>query len=76
MRDDAKGEVEAWLRPHVAAVQEALRHGIFRAHIPYWAEYERIASEAAERIIWRREPAEKVLPLLAVRLAGLRKGHR
>lgn len=75
IRDDAKGAVEAWLRPHVAAVQAALRHGIFRATVPYWAEYERIASEAAERILWRSEPATEVLPPLATRLAALRKGR-
>jgi trehalose transport system substrate-binding protein len=75
IRDDAKGQVEAWLRPHVTAVQAALRHGVFRAAVPYWAEYERIASEAAERIIWRRESVETVLPPLAGRLAALRKGR-
>jgi hypothetical protein len=56
-------------------VQAALRHGIFRAHVLYWAEYERIVSEAAERIIWRRESAEEVLPPLAARLAALRRVH-
>jgi trehalose transport system substrate-binding protein len=75
IREDAKGAVEAWLRPHVAAVQAALRHGIFRATVPYWAEYERIASEAAERILWRSEPATEVLPPLAARLAALRQGR-
>ena len=75
IRDDTKGVTEAWLQPHVAVVQEAMRHGVFRAHVPYWAEYERIVSEAAERIIWRRETVEAVLPSLAARLAALRRGH-
>lgn len=74
IRADATGAVEPWLRPHVAAVQEAMRHGIFRRNVPYWAEYERIASEAVERILWRNEGVEEVLPPLAARLALLRKG--
>lgn len=76
IRDDATGRVEPWLRPHAAAVQEAMRHGIFRTNVPYWAEYERIASEAVERILWRKEPVEEVLPPLAMRLRGLREGRR
>jgi trehalose transport system substrate-binding protein len=75
IRGDTKEVTEAWLRPHVAVVQAALRHGVFRAHVPYWAEYERIVSEAAERIIWRNEPVEKVLAPLATRLAALRRGR-
>jgi trehalose transport system substrate-binding protein len=75
IRGDTKEVTEAWLRPHVAVVQAALRHGVFRAHVPYWAEYERITSEAAERIIWRRESVEEVLPPLAARLAALRRGR-
>jgi trehalose transport system substrate-binding protein len=72
IRPDATGTVEAWFRPYAAAVQEAMRHGIFRAQVPYWAEYERIASEAADRILWRREPVDELLPPLAARLAALR----
>ncbi len=75
IRADTKEVAEAWLRPHVTVVQEAMRHGVFRAHVPYWAEYERIVSEAAERIIWRRESVEEVLPPLAARLAALRRGR-
>jgi trehalose transport system substrate-binding protein len=76
IRADATGTVEAWLRPSVAAVQEAMRHGIFRSNVPYWAEYERIASEAVERILWRAEPVDGVLPPLAGRLDTLRRGGR
>lgn len=76
IRADATGKVEGWLRPHVAAVQEAMRHGIFRVNVPYWAEYERIASEAVERILWRREAVEAVLPPLAARLTALRRDRR
>ena len=76
IRADATAAVEPWLRPHVAAVQEAMRHGVFRANVPYWAEYERIASEAVERILWRNEAADAVLPPLAERLAALRRDRR
>ena len=76
IRADAAGAVEPWLRPHVAAVQEAMGHGVFRANVPYWAEYERIASEAVERILWRNEKVPDMLPALAAKLAGLRQGRR
>ncbi|MGE5851437.1 MAG: ABC transporter substrate-binding protein [Candidatus Methylomirabilota bacterium] len=76
IRADAAGAVEPWLRPHVAAVQEAMRHGVFRANVPYWAEYERIASEAVDRILWRNGKVAEVLPPLAARLSALRKGER
>jgi trehalose transport system substrate-binding protein len=76
IRPDATGTVEPWLRPHVDAVQEAMRHGIFRANVPYWAEYERIISEAAERVLWRGGAPEQVLPPLAKRLRALRESGR
>jgi trehalose transport system substrate-binding protein len=76
IRLDATGRVETWLRPHVKAVQEAMKHGVFRANVSYWAEYERIASEAVERILWRAEGVEKVLGPLASRLDLLRSGGR
>jgi trehalose transport system substrate-binding protein len=76
IRPDAAGTAEPWLRPHVDAVQEAMRHGIFRTNVPYWAEYERIASEAADRVLWRGEAPEQVLPPLASRLRALRESGR
>ncbi len=76
IRSDAKGKVEVWLRPHVAAVEEAMRHGVFRKNVPYWAEYERVTSEAVERILWRNEPVDRALPPLATRLDALRRGGR
>jgi trehalose transport system substrate-binding protein len=76
IRPDATGTVEAWLQPHVAAVQEAMGHGIFRKNVPFWAEYERIVSEGVERILWRMEPLDQVLPPLAARLNTLRRGDR
>ena len=76
IRADAAAGADAWLRPHVDAIQEAMRHGVFRANVPYWAEYERIASETVERILWRKEAVDQVLPPLASRLAKLRGDHR
>jgi trehalose transport system substrate-binding protein len=72
LRADVEGTVEAWLQPHVAAVGEALRHGIFRTNVRYGAEYERITNEAVQRILWRDEAPASVLPPLADRLAELR----
>jgi trehalose transport system substrate-binding protein len=76
IRSDATGAVESWLRPHVAAIEEAMRHGIFRTNVPYWAEYERIASEAVERTLFGRERLDQILPALAIRLDALRRAGR
>ena len=72
LRSDAQARVEAWMEPHVEAVNNALQHGVFRANVSYWADYERIANEAVHRILWRREDPERVLPPLAARLKALR----
>jgi trehalose transport system substrate-binding protein len=73
VRSDVGASVEAWLQPHMAAVGEALRHGIFRTNVSYWAAYERLVDEAVQRILWRHEAPEQVLPPLATRLAALRE---
>jgi hypothetical protein len=39
----------------------------------YWAAYERLVDEAVQRILWRHEAPEQVLPPLAARLAALRE---
>ncbi len=73
LRTDVDADVEPWMQPHVAAVNEALRHGVFRTNVSYWAEYERIANEAVQRILWHRQDPAHVLPPLAARLEALRK---
>jgi len=73
VRSDVEASVEAWLQPHVVAVGEALRHGIFRTNVSYWAAYERLVDEAVQRILWRHEAPDQVLPPLAARLATLRE---
>jgi len=72
LRGDVHGQVEAWMKPHVEAVNNALQHGVFRTNVSYWAEYERIANEAVDRILWRQEEPDHVLPPLATRLKTLR----
>ncbi len=72
LRSDVAGVVDDWLQPHVKAIGEALRHGIFRRQVSYWAGYERIVNEAVQRILWRGEAPEQVLPPLAARLNTLR----
>ncbi len=73
VRSDVEADVEPWLQPHVVAVREALRHGIFRSNVSYWAAYERLVDEAVQRILWRHEAPDQVLPPLAARLAVLRE---
>lgn len=72
LRADVDGAVETWMQPHFAAIEEALQHGVFRTNVSYWADYERLANEAVQRILWRGEAPEDVLPSLATRLATLR----
>lgn len=75
LRSDITAPVEAWLQPHMAAIGEALRHGIFRTNVHYWAAYERLVDEAVQRILWRHEEPDRVLPPLAARLTALREGQ-
>jgi trehalose transport system substrate-binding protein len=72
LRGDVQGQVEAWMKPYVDAVNNALQHGVFRTNVSYWAEYERIANEAVHRILWQQEDPDRVLPPLAARLKALR----
>ena len=75
LRSDVQTGGEEWMRPHAEAVQEALSHGIFRTNIGYWADYERLANEAVQRVLWRGEAPGAVLPPIAARLDALRKGE-
>jgi trehalose transport system substrate-binding protein len=75
LRGDVQAQVEAWMKPHVEAVNNALQHGVFRTNVSYWADYERIANEAVDRILWRQEDPGRVLPPLAARLDALRAGQ-
>jgi len=43
------------------------------ATVSYWAAYERLVDEAVQRILWRHEAPEQVLPPLAARLDALRE---
>jgi trehalose transport system substrate-binding protein len=71
VRTDVDVPADAGLQPHDASVQEALRHGIFRKHIHLWTAYERLVSEAVNRILWHHEAPKDVLASLADDLANL-----
>ena len=75
LRSDVQTAGEEWMRPHADAVQEALSHGVFRANVGYWADYDRLANEAVQRVLWRGEDPREVLPPIAARLDVLRKGE-
>ena len=75
LRSDVQTAGEEWMRPHTEAVQEALSHGVFRANVGYWADYERLANEAVQRVLWRGEDPGAVLPPIAQRLDALRTGE-
>jgi trehalose transport system substrate-binding protein len=71
VRTELDVPADAGLQPHDACVQEALRHGIFRKHIHLWTAYERLVSEAVNRILWHHEAPKDVLASLADDLANL-----
>jgi trehalose transport system substrate-binding protein len=73
LRSDVVVSVEDWMQPYLMSIQDALRHGVFRTPVPFWAAYDRIMNEAVQRILWRQEPPQRVLPPLAVRLKNLRE---
>ena len=75
LRSDVQTAAEEWMRPHAAAVREALSHGVFRANVGYWADYDRLVNEAVQRVLWRGEDPSVVLAPLAERLDALRKGE-
>ena len=75
LRSDVQTAGEEWMRPHAEAVQEALSHGVFRANVGYWADYERLANEAVQRVLWRGEDPGAVLPPIAAHLDALRDGE-
>lgn len=61
IREDAYGQVEAWQKPHFEAVQEALRHGIFRENVTWWPAYAKYISEAFRDIVIEKAPVEETL---------------
>jgi trehalose transport system substrate-binding protein len=71
VRTDVNDQADARLQPHYAVVQEALSHGIFRKHISLWTAYERIVSQAVQRVLWHHEAPKAVLASLADDLAAL-----
>ncbi len=68
IRSDAYGQVEEWMRPHFQAVSEALKHGVFRKNVPYWADFEKLINEAFVRIVMRGEDVDRVLNTLHDRM--------
>ncbi len=61
IRDDAMTDVEEWMKPHFKSVMDAMKHGVFRANVPYWAEFDSLLNEAFSRIVLRGEDVVSVL---------------
>lgn len=72
IRGDAYGQVEEWLRPYFQAVTEALKHGVFRKNVPYWADFEKLINEAFVRIVIHGEDVEKLLNVLHDRMVSIK----
>ncbi len=57
-------------------MSEALSHGIFRANVPYWTEYQKLFEEAFFSIVVRGGDARKELDAYAKRLGGISERYR
>ena len=60
-RSDAYGTIESWQTPYFAAVQEALRHGHLKPHVPNWAEVGRALSGAFRENEYEGQPVQAAL---------------
>ena len=61
VRTDTYGKVEEWQKPYYDAVEEALKHGVYRPNVLYWAEFDQLLNEAVTRIVIDNEPAKPAL---------------
>ncbi|MFH0828324.1 MAG: extracellular solute-binding protein [Candidatus Omnitrophota bacterium] len=61
IRDDAYGQLEDWQKPHFAAVQEALKHGVFRENVTWWPAYAKYVSEAFREIVIEKASPKEAL---------------
>lgn len=61
IRSDAYGEVAEWQKPHFAAVQDALQHGVFRENVSWWPAYQKMVVGAYQEIVTEGADVEKTL---------------
>lgn len=61
IRSDAYTSVSGWRKPYFESVKEALKYGVFRKNVPYWADFDRFMNEAFVRIVIKGEPVKKTL---------------
>lgn len=61
MRTDAYETVPAWMKPHFASVNKALRYGVFRRNVSYWDDYVKYINEAFSEIVVHGKPVKKTL---------------
>ena len=53
-----------WQQPHFESVQDALRHGVFRANVPWWPAWQRAAVRAYQEIVVNGAAIEPTLARL------------
>jgi len=61
IREDAYARVADWQQPHFEAVQDALRHGVFRENVPWWPAWQRAAVRAYQEIVVNGAAVEATL---------------
>ena len=68
LREDVYARVPSWQREPFAAVQEALRHGVFRENVAWWPAYAKYISEAFREIVIEKAPVEETLKIYKEKL--------
>ncbi|MFH1458056.1 MAG: extracellular solute-binding protein [Candidatus Omnitrophota bacterium] len=68
IREDVVAQVETWQKPYFEAVQEALRHGVFRKNATWWPAYAKYISEAFREIVIEKAPVEETLKIYKEKL--------
>ncbi|NQU17678.1 MAG: extracellular solute-binding protein [Candidatus Saganbacteria bacterium] len=58
---------------HFESVKNALKHGIFRKHVSYWADFDRYMNEAFVRIVIKGEPVKETLNFYAKQMDQVKK---
>lgn len=73
IRTDAYSRVGEAQRETFQAIQAALANGVYRPHVPYWADVAETMNDAIRRILEKDEPAKPVLDALHDRIAAAAK---
>jgi trehalose transport system substrate-binding protein len=73
IRSDTYGVIKGWRQSYFKAVREALKFGVFRKNVPYWADFDRFMNEAFVKIVIKGEPVKITLDHYAREMSRIEK---